>query len=325
MGDRRSLLLRRAFIRLPHDEGKPAQPPVNTKLLILFAALAATLGPARAAPCGPAALGTSRTISVGGKALAIGAKTYPRTLSLADHEVVLTFDDGPSPSTTSRVLDALAAECAQATFFTIGRNAKAAPDLMRRLLAAGHTLGHHTFSHPARTLRRMTLEAAEADIEHGLAVDDEATYGHYTGAPRVPFFRFPGFADTPLLDAWLAARGIAIFGADFWASDWLPMSADEERQLILHRLDETGGGILLMHDTKLATAAMLPHLLRDLKAGGYRIVHLVPGPDAPALRAMPEGWHSETDAIIAQLAATHPATLAKRQRHRHRGRRRARR
>ena len=115
----------------------------------------------------------------------------------------------------------------------------------------------------------------------------------------MPFFRFPGFADTPMLDAWLAIRGVAIFGADLWASDWLPMSPDAERALILQRLAKSGGGILLLHDTHASTAAMLPQLLRDLKAADYRIVHVIPGPDAPPLRAAPAGWTSETDAIIA--------------------------
>ena len=292
---------------------------MRATFLILLAAMFATTGAARGAPCGPDALGTSRTLAVGGTALAVGSKTYPRTLALADHEVVLTFDDGPNGATTPRVLDALARECVRATFFTIGRNAQAAPKIVQRALAAGHTLGHHTFSHPAPTLRRLSLADAEADIERGFAADDRAAYGAYGGGPRVPFFRFPGFADTPLLDAWLAARGIAIFGADLWASDWLPLSAEAERRLILHRLDETGGGILLMHDTKTSTATMLPQLLRDLKAGGYRIVQLVPGPDKPALRAMPEGWRSETDAIIAKLGSTRPA--GRRKHGRRRGRR----
>ncbi len=81
---------------------------------------------------------------------AIGLKTYPQTLALADHEVVLTFDDGPA-ATTPLVLNALARECVHATFFLIGRNAAARPALVKRQeLADGHTIGHHTFSHPGR-------------------------------------------------------------------------------------------------------------------------------------------------------------------------------
>lgn len=236
---------------------------------------------------------------------AVGFKTYPQSLPLADHEVVLTFDDGPSPKTTPHVLDALAKDCVQATFFLIGRNAQADPALVRREIAAGHTLGHHTFSHPGQTLRRLREGAAKADIDKGFAADDHAAYGasadRETG-PRVPFFRFPGFADTPALDRWLASRNIGIFGADLWASDWLDMTPAEELHLVLARLDKQGRGILLLHDTRASTAAMLPQLLDALKQRGYRIVHLVAakGPP-PEFREAPQGWTSETEAILAKV------------------------
>ena len=87
--------------------------------MFLTAACAAAPG------CGPDKLGTERTLTLstaGG--FAIGLQTYPQTLALADHEVVLTFDDGPWPTTTPKVLDALARECVKATFFLIGRNAR---------------------------------------------------------------------------------------------------------------------------------------------------------------------------------------------------------
>ncbi len=130
-----------------------------------------TLGAAPAAAgaaCPAGTLGPERTLALGTKGgFAIGLKTYPQTLDLADHEVVLTFDDGPSPKTTPLVLDALAKQCVHATFFLIGRNAAAHPALVRREVADGETLGNHTFSHPARTLRLMSEKAAEADIEKG--------------------------------------------------------------------------------------------------------------------------------------------------------------
>ena len=74
----------------------------------------------------------------------------------------------------------------------------------------------------------------------------------------------------------MAARGVVVFGADLWASDWNPMSPPQELQLILQRLDAVGRGIVLFHDTKSQTATMLPVFLRALKARGYRIVHVVP-------------------------------------------------
>ncbi len=254
------------------------------------------------APACPAgALGTSRTLIVGTKGgPSVGLESYPRTLPLGDHEVILTFDDGPA-TTTPAVLDALAHECVKATFFLVGRNAEAEPALVKRELADGHTLGHHTFSHPARTLRRMSLAAAEADIDRGFKADDVAAYGAAGDAPRVPFFRFPGFADTKDLDTWLAGRNIAVFGTDLWALDWLDESPQQELGLLMRKLDKAKRGIILLHDTRPSTALMVPALLRALKAGGYRIVHIVPGPDVAETTPAPKGWTSDTDKIIAEV------------------------
>ncbi len=261
-------------------------------------------GLAQAAPCPPDALGTSRVLEVGSSGgLQIGLKTYPQTLQLEDHEVVLTFDDGPNPGTTDRVLDALEKQCVKATFFVIGREAEAHPALLKREYEAGETIGHHSFSHPAKTLRLMTEEAAKADIDKGFGADDRVLYGSAGPEPRVPFFRFPGFADTPALVAWLSSRDIAVFGADFWAFDWLDMSPDEELQIVLRKLEQEKRGILLLHDSRTSTALMLPVLLDELKKRGFKIVHLVPGAAPPPLLKAPEGWSSETEAIIARTLA----------------------
>ncbi len=280
---------------------------------------AATASAAAAPDCAnPDALGTSRTLEVGA-APELGLKTYPQTLALGDHEVVLTFDDGPAASTTPKVLDALKAECVQATFFLIGRNAAAAPALVRREIAEHHSVGHHTWDHPAVTLRGLTEVAALADIDRGMAADDKAGYGAWSGEPRVPFFRFPGFGDTPtLLDA-LKARHVAVFGADLWASDWIPMTPDAELDLLMGRLRAAGRGIILLHDIKKQTAEMLPGFLSALKAEGFHVVHIVPGVSTTPTRPAPQGWTSETEKTLAHMwpkgrtAATPilPATAAK--------------
>src|SRR3977135_3994907 len=135
----------------------------------------------------------------------VGRKQFAATLPLAAKEVVLTFDDGPWPGPTNRVLDALRHECVRATFFLLGRNAAANPALARRELADGHTVAHHTFSHPL--LSRMSVAAAEREIDRGIAANERATYGssgQAAGAapdtqPATPFFRFPGFAAPPAL------------------------------------------------------------------------------------------------------------------------------
>ena len=258
--------------------------------------------PAVAAPCVDDALGVSRTLPVGaGEAgLAIGLKSYPRTLDLAPGEVVLTFDDGPNGATTPAVLDALKRACVKATFFLIGRNAAAHPALVKREIEEGHTVGHHSFSHPAVTMRGLGDAAAQADIARGFAADDQAAYGEANGAPRTPFFRYPGFADTPGLNAWLASRRIVVFGADLWASDWVDMSPQATLDLLMRRLEAAGKGVILLHDARAQTAAMMPDLLRALKQRGFRIVHLTPGDAPPPLTAAGPQWTSETERAIAK-------------------------
>jgi peptidoglycan-N-acetylglucosamine deacetylase len=247
--------------------------------IIIAIATAAALVPlaALAQPCpgNPQALGTARMIEADANATPrVGRKQFPGTLPLKPKELVLTFDDGPWPTTTPKVLDALKHECVQATFFLLGRNVQAHPQIARRELAEGHSLGHHTFSH--RLLGRLPLATAEAEINRGIAVDEFALYGQRRSDPTTPFFRFPGFVSSPALLAYLQDRGIVVFGADVWASDWLPMTPDQELHLLLSRIETVGRGIVLLHDTKAQTARMLPAFLRALKRRGYRIVHVVP-------------------------------------------------
>jgi peptidoglycan-N-acetylglucosamine deacetylase len=244
--------------------------------ILVMAAVMVPLA-AAAAPCpgNPDALGTSRVLAVDAKTTPrVGRKEFPTTLPLGPKELVLTFDDGPWPGTTPRVLKALKHECVRATFFLVGRNTKEHPELARRELADGHSIGHHTYSHPL--LNRMQPAKAEAEIERGIAEDEFALRGVRRNDPTTPFFRFPGFASSPALLDWLNRRGIVVFGADVWASDWLPMTPEQELHLILSRIERVGRGIVLLHDIKSQTAAMLPAFLRELKRHGYRIVHVVP-------------------------------------------------
>ncbi|MFN3657733.1 MAG: polysaccharide deacetylase family protein [Pseudolabrys sp.] len=244
---------------------------------VVIALTAALPWAAAAEPCpgNPQALGTARVLPVD-PALTprVGLKHFPSTLPLAPKELVLTFDDGPWPGTTPKVLDALKRECVRATFFLLGRNAEAFPRLARRALAEGHSVGHHTFAHPL--LSHMPLEKAAAEINRGIAADEFALYGVRRSEPTTPFFRFPGFASNQKLLDLAAQRGLVVFGADVWASDWLPMEPAQELQLILARIDKAGRGIVLFHDTKAQTAQMLGAFLREVKKRGYSIVHVVP-------------------------------------------------
>jgi peptidoglycan/xylan/chitin deacetylase (PgdA/CDA1 family) len=266
----------------------------------------------RPATCGPDALGTSRVVEVGVQGgLEVGLKTYPRTIPLADHEVILTFDDGPAAKITPQILDALAKECVRATFFEIGRNAEGLPAIARREVLEGHTVAHHTYSHPQPTLRFMSDAAAREDVLKGMIAVEKAAYGQdfSGGAPKkledlklhTPFFRFPGFADTEDLRRWLAANNVGIFGVDFWAADWIKMRPQEELKAVMCRLDGLGKGMLLLHDNHQWTADMVPMLLRELKAKGYRVVHMVPGPGRAPTVPAPKGWFSETERVIGAL------------------------
>jgi peptidoglycan/xylan/chitin deacetylase (PgdA/CDA1 family) len=242
--------------------------------LAVFAAMVPLTAMAAPCPGRPDALGTERVLTVDADTTPrVGRKEFAATLPLGPKELVLTFDDGPWPTTTPKVLEALRQECVLATFFLIGRNAEAHPEIARRELADGHSVGHHTYSHPL--LNFMLPAAGEYNINRGIQADELALYGQARNDPTTPFFRFPGFASTPALLDWLAARHIVVFGADVWASDWVPMSPQQELMLIINRIERIGFGIVLLHDTKVQTAAMLPAFLRELKRRGYHIVHVV--------------------------------------------------
>src|SRR6201996_9460091 len=249
----------------------------GTSLVVTMAWIAMTwITAAQAASCPRKdALGTSRVLAVDPANMPrVGLKSFPRTLPLADHEVVLTFDDGPWPPTTPRLLADLAKECVQATFFLIGKPASEHPDLVRKIAAAGHSIGTHTWTHP--DLAQLKPDDAVDQINHGISAVETVLHGVPTTKPSTPFFRFPGFSSTPATLDLLQSRGIVVFGADLWASDWNPMTPAQQLKLLVDRLKTARKGIILLHDPKAQTAAMLPAFLRYLKDNHYRVVHLVP-------------------------------------------------
>ncbi|MBB4371616.1 peptidoglycan/xylan/chitin deacetylase (PgdA/CDA1 family) [Bradyrhizobium sp. cir1] len=245
---------------------------------------------AHAADCPghPDALGTSRTLVVDPREHPrIGTMQYRETLPLRDHEVVLTFDDGPLPKYSNQVLKMLDDECIKATFFIIGQQAKANPEGVRKLVAAGHTVGTHSMSHPL-TFDRMPVEKYEPEINGGI----EWTSAAMTDPSKLaPFFRIPGLMRAEGVENHLISRGIQVWSADFPADDWRHVSSDRVYQFAIQRLEAKGKGILLLHDIQARTVAALPKIIRDLKARGYRIVHVVPATaDRPATPTTPVEW-----------------------------------
>jgi peptidoglycan/xylan/chitin deacetylase (PgdA/CDA1 family) len=243
---------------------------------MVFVASLGGLAKAMAADCPRKdSLGTSRILEVNAKTFPrVGQKSFPDTLPLRDKEVVLTFDDGPHPPTTRKVLQALAQECVRATFFLIGKSASENPDIVRLIAAGGHTIGHHTWSH--KSLKQISESDAVNEINRGIEADEKALHGTATTTPTTPFFRFPGFESTPATLDLLQSRGIVVFGADFWASDWNKMSPKQELDLLIGRLKEARKGIILLHDPKARTASMLPAFLRYLRENDYHVVQIVP-------------------------------------------------
>ena len=243
-------------------------------LALMLGAMAAAKARADDCPGNPNALGTSRVLTVDPREFPrIGTAQYSHSLPLEDKEVVLTFDDGPLPPYTNRVLDVLAEHCVKANYFLVGRMARGYPDLARRIAAEGHTVGTHSENH-LLGFDRAPMDTVKNEIEQGIAsvgsVLGKATAAH-------AFFRIPGFLRRQEVEAYLQSRRLMTWSADVVADDWKHINASEVVRRTIARLEEKGKGIVLLHDIQPATALALPELLRQLKAKDYRIVLVVPG------------------------------------------------
>jgi peptidoglycan/xylan/chitin deacetylase (PgdA/CDA1 family) len=223
--------------------------------------------PAKSTCANPDALGVSRTVVIdttGGPGF--GFLQYKQFDFLADKEVVLTFDDGPWPTTPS-VLKSLADECTKAVFFPIGKHTTYHPEILRQVAAAGHTIGGHTWSHAHLDSKKLTEQQAKEEIEKGFSAVKLAL-----GSNPAPFFRFPALVHTQATTEYLGNRNIAMFSCDVDSNDFKSSSPDQVIQTVMTKLDKQGKGVILMHDLQKHTAAALPTLLRRLKAGGYKVV-----------------------------------------------------
>ena len=250
------------------------------------AILVLLIGTADAEQCPPGVLGVSRTLVVDpNEHSRVGSMQYPETLPLNDHEVVLTFDDGPLPRYTNRVLETLASECVKATFFMVGQMARAYPWMVRRVYDEGHTVANHTQNHP---IRKMSATQAAREIEEGFASLRDAI-----GDPQAvsPFFRIPGLLRQKSVEQYLAAHGDMTWSADFVADDWTRIKDSEVARRAISRIEARGKGILLLHDIHPRTVLALPEILNKLKSRGYKIVHVVPAAaDRPKTATSAQQW-----------------------------------
>jgi peptidoglycan/xylan/chitin deacetylase (PgdA/CDA1 family) len=227
-------------------------------------------------PCDkPGGMGLARIVEIdttGGPGF--GFEHFKQYDFLRDKEVVLTFDDGPWPGNTAAVIKALADECLKATFFEIGEHATWHPEITKQVVAAGMTLGTHTWSHKdlARNPYAKDIELAKTEIEMGFSAVNRAA-----GPGKVaPFFRFPALQHPPQLLSYLAERNIGVFSTDIDSRDFKLHKPEDVIKSVMNQLEKHGKGIILMHDFKQHTAEAMPELIRQLKAGGYKVVHMVP-------------------------------------------------
>src|SRR5438445_313701 len=221
-------------------------------------------------PCNnPDALGIGRTVEIdttGGPGF--GFEHFKELDFLRDKEVVLTFDDGPWPVNTPSVLKTLADECTTGVFFPIGKHATYEPELLKKVYAAGHTIGSHTWSHAALVNKKLNEQQRKDEIEKGFS----AVKWALGGKSPAPFFRFPALQHPPEMVTYLGTRNIAIFSCDLDSFDFKASKPQTVINSVLRKVDKQSKAIVLMHDFQKHTAEALPELLKRLKAGGFKVV-----------------------------------------------------
>ncbi|MGH6725676.1 MAG: polysaccharide deacetylase family protein [Pseudolabrys sp.] len=218
----------------------------------------------------PNALGVERVVQIdttGGPGF--GFEHFKAYDFLRDKEIVLTFDDGPWPGNTERVLKALADNCTKAIFFPIGKHAGWHPEILKEVARAGQTIGSHTWSH--KDLSKLSDDEAKAEIEKGIAAVSIALGNKPVG----PFFRFPALRHPPEMVKYLGTRNVAIFSTDMDSFDFKMRRPDQVIKSVMAKLAKHGKGIILMHDFQHATSEAVPELFKQLKAAGYKVVQVV--------------------------------------------------
>jgi peptidoglycan/xylan/chitin deacetylase (PgdA/CDA1 family) len=215
---------------------------------------------------------------------------------LSSRQIAITFDDGPHPTRTPRILRVLAQAGVKANFFQVGRNAATHPTVAKQVMDAGHPVGSHTYSHP--NLLSLSEAHAELEIEAG---DSAVALALGVRPGQLLFFRFPyGMRSAGELD-FVRSRGDTTFFWNMDSLDWRLRDPHKLFQNILAELDRAQRGILLLHDIQEQTVIVLPHLLRELKERGYETVYFVPA--VPLL----QGWVRECAGIAPGGRSGRPA------------------
>jgi peptidoglycan/xylan/chitin deacetylase (PgdA/CDA1 family) len=191
-------------------------------------------------------------------------------------QVALTFDDGPSPRTTPRVLDILRAEGVTATFFVLGERAAAEPALLRRIRDEGHTIGNHTWDHP--DLGRVSSAEVDAQLRRARDAIERAV-----GPLPLAVFRPPygspwfdvGVERKARVGGIVQALGYQVVMWNIDSRDWaLAGHADRIAPEVKRWLSPERGGVCLMHDIHSQTVTALPAVLATIREAGLSIVGL---------------------------------------------------
>lgn len=184
-------------------------------------------------------------------------------LSSKDKFVALTFDDGPSPATTPLILKTLEKHAVKATFFVLGKNASAHPDLLAQVSSAGHEIGNHTYSH--KNLSKLSVQAIESELSKTQAVLEKAHLSAH-------WFRPPYGAGEKKARAVAARYHLRTILWSVDTRDWQSHNPVSLESSIMKNV--RSGDVILLHDTKKVTAQVLDSLMTHLEKAGYHFVTL---------------------------------------------------
>lgn len=200
--------------------------------------------------------------------VSIAESPFVTRAGIKSHEIALTFNDGPDPNRTPRILDVLKASGVRATFFHVGEKIRAKPEIDHRLVDEKHTLGTHTFGHV--DLSGADLKKSEKQIVEGRE-EAEAASG-----VDAPFFRAPyGLLNDNVKDM-LKKRKMPVFESSIDSLDWKIRDESSLFDHILQAIEDQKGGILNLHETQESSVAILHALIDELKGRGYTFVIFVP-------------------------------------------------
>ncbi len=227
--------------------------------------------------------------------------------------IALTFDDGPDPKWTGPILDILKRENVPATFFVIGKNGQAYPDLIRRMMNEGHEIGNHTFTHP--NLGEIPLALTDLELNATQRLIESLT-GRSTVLFRPPYFG-DAEADKPEeVEPAIRAKdlGYIMVGLRIDPDDWkLPVTADQiVNRTVQRALDtnpDTRGQVVLLHDSggdRSATIEALPGIIHELRKRGFKFVLVSELAGITRDQAMPptKSVYTRTDALAFFLLST---------------------